>query len=96
MCYHFDLFKRAKVLVSAVVLALIYGAFNTHICVMGILHSFAFPSRKDSLTIKSETERLKYSIPIASGFIPEYCPTNCEARGKRFRSCFPVLRSRPE
>lgn len=54
MSYYLDFFKRAVILVRAVMLALVDSAFDTHICF--VFHSSILPY------IPIETERLGNSI----------------------------------
>lgn len=45
MCNHFDLIERTIILVLTVMLALVDGAFNAHICLV-ILHICNLPNQR--------------------------------------------------
>ena len=47
--YDLDLVKRAIVLVHTMMLALVYGALDTHVSVMVVLHDFPFLSVRVNL-----------------------------------------------
>ena len=43
MRYDLDAVERAEVFVAAVMLTLVYGAFDAHVCVRVVFHDFYLP-----------------------------------------------------